>query len=29
LSYFEINKHKQPVTYDDNANRVSYFLGKE
>jgi hypothetical protein len=29
LSYFEFNKHKQPVTYDDNANRVSYFLGKE
>ncbi|MBD1364109.1 DUF3267 domain-containing protein [Mucilaginibacter sp. ZT4R22] len=29
LSYFEFNRHKSPVTYDDNTNRVSYFLGKE
>ena len=28
LSYFAFNKDKQVVTYDDKANRVSYFYGK-
>lgn len=28
LSYFEFNKNKQVVTYDDIENRISYFYGK-
>jgi hypothetical protein len=28
LSYFEYNKEKQPVTYDDVANKISYFYGR-
>lgn len=28
LSYFEFNKHKQPVTYDDTEKKISYFYGK-
>jgi len=28
LSYFEFNKEKQVVTYDDVENNVSYFYGK-
>jgi hypothetical protein len=27
LSYFEYNKKKQVVTYDDIENKVSYFYG--
>ncbi len=28
LSYFDFHKSKQVVTYDDKANKISYFLGK-
>lgn len=28
LSYFEYNKNKQPVTYDDVENKISYFYGQ-
>ena len=28
LSYFEFNKEKQTVTYDDVENKVSYFYGQ-
>jgi hypothetical protein len=28
LSYFEFNKEKQPVTYDDVENKISYFYGQ-
>lgn len=28
LSYFEYNKDKQTVTYDDVENKISYFYGK-
>lgn len=28
LSYFEFNKEKQTVTYDDVENKISYFYGK-
>lgn len=28
LSYFEFNKEKQPVTYDDVENKISYFYGR-
>ncbi|MBK7234060.1 MAG: DUF3267 domain-containing protein [Saprospiraceae bacterium] len=28
LSYFEFNKEKQIVTYDDVENKISYFYGK-
>jgi len=28
LSYFEFNKDKQVVTYDDIENRISYFYGR-
>lgn len=28
LSYFEFNKDKQVVTYDDVENKISYFYGK-
>ncbi|MEQ8238389.1 MAG: DUF3267 domain-containing protein [Cyclobacteriaceae bacterium] len=28
LSYFEFNKEKQVVTYDDIENKVSYFYGR-
>lgn len=28
LSYFECNKMKQPVTYDDVENKISYFYGR-
>lgn len=28
LSYFEFNKSKQAVTYDDVENKVSYFYGR-
>ena len=28
LSYFEFNKEKQLVTYDDIENKISYFYGK-
>ncbi len=27
LSYFEFNKEKQVVTYDDTENKISYFYG--
>ena len=27
LSYFEFNKDKQVVTYDDIENKISYFYG--
>jgi len=29
LSYFEFNKDKKVVTYDDVANKISYFYGLE
>lgn len=29
LSYFEFNKEKQVVTYDDKENNVSFFYGRE
>lgn len=29
LSYFECHKNKQVVTYDDVANKITYFYGKE
>ena len=29
LSYFEFNKKKEVVTYDDKENKVSFFYGKE
>ncbi len=29
LSYFDFHKDKDIVTYDDRANKVSYFYGKE
>lgn len=29
LSYFEFNKDKEIVTYDDTENRVSYFFGRQ
>lgn len=28
LSYFEYNKYKQTVTYDDVENKISYFYGR-
>jgi hypothetical protein len=28
LSYFEFNKDKQVVTYDDTENKISYFYGR-
>jgi len=28
LSYFEFNKDKQPVIFDDVENKISYFYGK-
>ena len=28
LSFFEYHKEKEPVTYDDVANKVSYFYGR-
>ncbi len=28
LSYFEFNKEKQPVTYDDVEHHISYFCGR-
>lgn len=28
LSYFEFNKEKQTVTYDDVENKISYFYGR-
>lgn len=28
LSYFELNKEKQTVTYDDVENKISYFYGR-
>ncbi|REK05652.1 MAG: DUF3267 domain-containing protein [Bacteroidetes bacterium] len=28
LSYFEFNKDKSPVTYDDTENKISYFYGR-
>ena len=28
LSYFEFNKDKNPVTYDDIENKISYFYGR-
>lgn len=28
LSYFEVHKGQEVVTYDDRANKVSYFYGK-
>jgi hypothetical protein len=28
LSYFDFNKDKEVVTYDDRAGKVSYFYGK-
>ena len=28
LSYFDFNKDKQVVTYDDIENKISYFYGK-
>lgn len=29
LSYFEFNKNKEIVTYDDKENKISFFYGKE
>ena len=29
LSYFEFNKQKKVVTYDDKKNKVSFFYGRE
>ncbi|HLA60227.1 MAG TPA: DUF3267 domain-containing protein [Puia sp.] len=29
LSYFEFNKKKEVVTYDDKENKVSFFYGRE
>ncbi len=29
LSYFEFNRKKNIVTYDDKENKVSFFYGKE
>ena len=28
LSFFEFHKHKEPVTYDDVENKISYFYGQ-
>lgn len=28
LSFFEFHKHREPVTYDDVENKISYFYGK-
>ena len=28
LNYFEFNKEKQIVTYDDVENKISYFYGQ-
>lgn len=29
LSFFEFHKHKEPVTYDDVENKISYFYEKK
>lgn len=29
LSFFEFHKDKEPVTYDDVENKISYFYGKQ
>lgn len=29
LSYFDVNRKKQMITWDDAENKISYFLGKE
>jgi hypothetical protein len=29
LSYFEFNRKKEVVTYDDKENKVSFFYGRE
>ncbi|MBK9716025.1 MAG: hypothetical protein IPO85_00595 [Saprospiraceae bacterium] len=28
LSFFDFHKDKEPVTYDDVENKISYFYGK-
>ena len=29
IDYFEYHKNKEVVTYDDVANKITYFYGKE